>query len=95
MTTTATNSDSNRVAVGIVEEAILGVTPANPAVEAVSITGTPSLAFTPTTTVSNSIRPDRQVTDLILVGAEPGGDFGFEVSVENPSKLVRAALFND
>ncbi len=45
-------------------------------------TGTPNLAFAPNTIVSNEIRPDRQITDLILVGAEAGGDTGIELSFE-------------
>jgi len=57
-------------------------------------TGTPNLAFEPTTIVSNEIRPDRQITDLILVGAEAGGDTGIELSFEAFDDLITGALFS-
>ena len=57
-------------------------------------TGTPNLAFTPTTIVSNEIRPDRQISDLILVGAEAGGDTGIELSYGAFDALIEGALFN-
>ena len=57
-------------------------------------TGTPSLAFVPNTIVSNEIRPDRQISDLILVGAEAGGDTGIELSFEAFDALIEDALFS-
>ena len=69
-------SDTNRVQIGLVEEATLGTTPATPAFQALRITNAPSLAFEPNTVVSEEIRSDRQITDLILVGAEAGGEVG-------------------
>lgn len=57
-------------------------------------TGTPNLAFTPNTIVSNEIRPDRQISDLILVGAEAGGDTGYELSYQAFDDLITGALFN-
>ena len=57
-------------------------------------TGTPNLAFTPNTIVSNEIRPDRQIADLILVGAEAGGDTGIELSFEAFDALIEDALFS-
>ena len=57
-------------------------------------TGTPNLAFAPNTIVSNEIRPDRQITDLILVGAEAGGDTGIELSFEAFDALIEDALFS-
>lgn len=57
-------------------------------------TGTPNLAFTPNTIVSNEIRPDRQISDLILVGAEAGGDTGIELSYQAFDDLITGALFN-
>ena len=57
-------------------------------------TGTPNLAFTPNTIVSNEIRPDRQISDLILVGAEAGGDTGYELSYQAFDELITGALFN-
>ena len=57
-------------------------------------TGTPNLAFEPNTIVSNEIRPDRQISDLILVGAEAGGDTGIELSFEAFDALIEDALFS-
>ena len=57
-------------------------------------TGTPNLAFVPNTIVSNEIRPDRQISDLILVGAEAGGDTGIELSYGAFNPLIEGALFN-
>jgi hypothetical protein len=57
-------------------------------------TGTPNLAFQPTTIVSEEIRPDRQISDLILVGAEAGGDTGIEISYGAFDSLITGALFS-
>lgn len=57
-------------------------------------TGTPNLAFQPNTIVSEEIRPDRQISDLILVGAEAGGDTGIEISYGAFDQLISGALFN-
>ena len=57
-------------------------------------TGTPNLAFQPNTIVSNEIRPDRQISDLILVGAEAGGDTGIELSYAAFDALIQGALFS-
>ena len=57
-------------------------------------TGTPNLAFQPNTIVSEEIRPDRQISDLILVGAEAGGDTGIEISYGAFDELITGALFN-
>jgi hypothetical protein len=57
-------------------------------------TGTPNLAFAPNTITSNEIRPDRQIADLILVGAEAGGDTGIELSFEAFDALLEDALFS-
>lgn len=57
-------------------------------------TGTPNLAFQPNTITSEEIRSDRQVSDLILVGAEAGGDTGFELSYAAFDELIQGAMFN-
>lgn len=87
-------SDANRVALGLVEEVTLGNTPASPAIQALRITNAPSLAFEPNTVVSDEIRADRQITDLILVGAEAGGEVGFELSFNALDTILGGALQN-
>ncbi len=87
-------SDTNRVSLGIVEEITPGTTPATPAFQVLRITGTPSLAFNPVTVTSEEIRSDRNITDLILVGAESGGDAGHELSHGALDTILEGALFN-
>jgi len=57
-------------------------------------TGTPNLSFAPSTITSEEIRPDRQISDLILVGAEAGGDTGIELSYKAFDALIQGALFS-
>lgn len=86
-------SDTNRVAVRIVEETTFGTTPATPAFEELRVTeANPS--FQPNTVTSNEIRSDRQVTDLILVGAEAGGPLGLEVSHGALDTIIEGAMFS-
>ena len=85
-------SDANRVAIGIVQESTFGVTPSNPAFQSLRITGTPNLAYEPQTIVSNEIKSDRQIADLVLVGAQAGGDIGMEMSFAAFDTILEAAL---
>lgn len=75
-----TSADLVRIA--IVPEVTYGVTPANPVFKVVRITGE-SLAFAPTTTISNEMNPRRQVTDSILTGGASSGDLNFELAYED------------
>lgn len=86
-------SDSNRVAIGIVPEVTFGTTPATPAFENLRTTA-PSLTYTPKTGVSNELRADRQITDLILLGTEAAGQINFEMSYNAQDTLLEAALFS-
>lgn len=70
---------TNRVALAKVREVTFGVIPTNPAFKAVRQTSS-SLAANPQTKISNEIRADRQVSDLILVGEEAGGNVGGELA---------------
>lgn len=70
---------TNRTKLSKVREATFGVTPATPAFKEVRNTSS-SLNANPQTVVSNEIRSDRQVSDLILVGLQAGGDIGGELS---------------
>jgi len=88
----AITADTNRTAIGLVEEVTFGVTPATPAITNVRVTGHPNLGYVPQTVTSEEIRADRQVTDLILVGAEAGGDLGMEVSFGALDIIFEGAL---
>lgn len=74
---------TNRVALAKAREATFGVIPTNPAFKARRQTSS-SLAANPKTVVSNEIRADRQVRDLILVSQEAGGDIGGEIAFNVP-----------
>lgn len=87
-------SDANRTSVRIVEEAVFGTTPATPVLEELRVTAS-SLSFSPQTVVSNELRADRQITDLIRVGFETGGDLPVEMSYGNPDRLIEGAMFSD
>src|SRR6516165_6091684 len=70
---------TNRVKLSKIRETTFGVTPTNPVFKAVRETSS-SLAANPKTVISAEIRPDRQVTDLILVDEDAGGDDAGEIA---------------
>ncbi|MCX5581324.1 phage tail tube protein [Kaistia terrae] len=82
---------TNRVALAKVREATFGVTPPTPAFKSIRQTSS-GLAASPQTEVSAEIRPDRQVTDLILVGMQAGGDIGGELSFRSVDDDFEEAL---
>ena len=82
---------TNRVAIAKCRETTFGVTPATPAFKALRETSS-SLAANPQTIVSNEIRSDRQVTDLILVGYQAGGDIAGELSFAASDDDLEEAL---
>jgi hypothetical protein len=86
-----TIQSTNRVAIAKVRETTFGVTPVNPVFKAIRETSS-SLAVNPQTVVSNEIRSDRQVSDLILVGVQAGGDIGGEMSFQTMDDDLEEAL---
>lgn len=82
---------TNRVALAKVRETAFGVTPPTPAFKSIRQTSS-GLAASPQTEVSAEIRPDRQVTDLILVGMQAGGDIGGELSFRSVDDDFEEAL---
>lgn len=92
--------DSNRVRVAYVEESTLGTTPAiaNGNFRTARITGE-SLNFNIANTVSDELRSDRMIADLVQTGAQNSGDINFELSF--PAKrtffdqFMGAGLFSD
>ncbi len=85
-------SDSNRVGIAITRNSESSFPTAIVALEKMRITGTPNLAFNPLTETSNEIRDDRQISDLIPVGADAGGDIGFEFSYNVVDDILESAL---
>lgn len=85
-------SDTNRVGVAIARNSESVFPTAITTLNKMRITGTPNLAFDPLTEVSAEIRDDRQVSDLIPIGAEAGGDVGFEFSYGVVDDILESAL---
>ena len=61
-----------------VDGANFGVTPANPAFQTLRVTAI-DLAGKPNTKISDEIRDDRQISDLILVGQNTDGGFSADL----------------
>lgn len=70
---------TNRVKISTVRETTFNTTPTSPGFKTRRVTSH-GLAAAPQTVVSQEIRSDRQVTDLILVGRQAGGSVGGEIS---------------
>ena len=89
-------TDSNRVRLGFLLEGVdganFGVTPTNPAFQTLRTTAI-DLAGKPSTVVSEEIRDDRQISDLILVGQSTEGGFSAELSAGSFDSLLEAMLF--
>lgn len=84
-------SDSNRARLSFVEETTLGTTPGSPAMKTVRYTGE-TLNFNVVNTVSEEIRSDRQVPDLIQTGAATQGDVNIELSYPLHGTFISVAL---
>ena len=85
-------SDSSRVTFRRLKEVSFGVTPAS-AMTNTRFTGE-SLGFNIETEVSNEIRGDRQIPDLIRVGAEAAGDMEFELSGDTYDDFFESVLYS-
>jgi hypothetical protein len=86
-------ADSNRAQVFAMEEVTWGDIPAT-ALDTLRFTGE-SLKFAIETITSNEIRYDRQVSDLVQVGAEANGGINWELSYGAVDLLLEGALFSD
>lgn len=87
-------SDANRTGISFVEEVTWGTNPATQQ-RNMAFTGE-SLAFNIDNITSNSIRTDRQVSDLIQTGASCSGDINFELKYATEiSNLMQGALWDD
>lgn len=86
-----TNSSETRLA--YIAESAYGTTPATPAFKNLRFT---SENFRPAfqNVSSNEIRPDRNVADLVRVGSEAAGDFGFELSYGTFDDLIESLMFS-
>lgn len=72
-------SDTNRVAIRVAKDAVYGTADRAVAFTALPFTGTSDMGATPETVVSEVIRSDRQISDLIKVNESVGGSFDTEL----------------
>lgn len=84
-------ASSNRVALRYILESVYGTTPTTGNPNDLRFTGE-SLDFAIQTDTSKEIRSDRQVTDLVQVGASASGGFNFELSYKEYDTLLQAAF---
>lgn len=84
-------SSADRVDLRYVAEVTPGTTPATPALKKFRFTGE-SLNPNITTQVSNEIRADRNISDLILLGQDAAGNVEIELSDESYNDMLEAAL---
>lgn len=82
---------TNRVALGVARESTFGTIPTSPVFKEVRQTSS-GLTAGPQTVTSDQIRSDRQVTDLILVGQQAGGDIAGELSFRAHDDAIEEAL---
>lgn len=83
--------DTNRVALYAVKEDTWGVTP-KAKYNTLRMTGE-SIGFRVGTTVSNELRDDRQISDLIQVSAQNDGGINFELSYGSYDDLLASVLY--
>ncbi|MCP5014651.1 MAG: hypothetical protein GY938_05130, partial [Ketobacter sp.] len=84
-------SDSNRVGLKFIKETTWGVTPSGPNMQALNFTSE-SLKSNNNTVTSETIRDDRNISDLTIVGGGAGGDAGFELRYDDVDVLIAGAL---
>lgn len=88
-------SDSSRTALRLVQEATVGITPNDPTMYELEITGE-SLTNARETTVSQSFRSDRQVPGAVATGETNSGDINTELKYGAVTwALLRAVLQAD
>ena len=87
-------SDSNQTGLYFTEETGTWGTTPSVALGGIRFTGE-SLSYNIENIVSNEIRTDRQVTDLIQTGSENAGGFEFELSYSAFDDFMEGALWDD
>lgn len=87
-------SDSNRVGLRYVRETTWGTLPAGPNMQELNFTSE-SLKGNINTVTSETIRSDRNVSDITVVGGGGGGDTGFELRYGDLDGLLTGALNAD
>ena len=86
-------ADSSRAQLYSLNESVWGTTPAA-AMTQLRYTAE-SLGYNISNVTSNEVRSDRQIVDLIQVGAEASGNVDFELSYGAQDAVLAGALFSD
>ena len=87
-------ADGSRHSLYAVKEATYGVTPNNPALDLVRITGT-TLGLTKDPLESEEIRSDRQIADFRLGANQIGGDINFELSYGSFDQFLQGVMLSN
>lgn len=86
-------ADANRAQIRYIEESTFGVTPASGTTREVRLTSS-SLTANKETVVSDELRADRMVSDIVEVSASSGGDINFEWSSGPQDEFLAAFLLS-
>jgi len=86
-------ADANRAQIRYIEESSFGVTPASGTTREVRLTSS-SLTANKETVVSDELRADRMVSDIVEVSASSGGDINFEWSSGPQDEFLAAFLLS-
>lgn len=86
-------ANGSRHSLYAIKEATYGITPTNPALEFVRITGT-TLGLAKDSLQSEEVRSDRQMSDFRLGANQVGGDVNFELSYGSFDQFLQAALLS-
>jgi hypothetical protein len=86
-------SDANRVGIRYIEEVTWNTLPGTPAMQALRLTSD-SIIPAVDTIVSEELRSDRMISDLVQVSRSNTGGFDFELSATSFDDLMQGALFN-
>ena len=88
-------SEANRADLSYIKETSAGATPSAGNYRIIPYTAAPDFSFNPNTVISNTIRSDRMIDDLKLVGIEAGGSVEFEYAYGQFDELISGAFYND
>lgn len=86
-------ADANRAQIRYIEESSFGVTPGAGSTREVRLTSS-SLTANKETVVSDELRADRMVSDIVEVSASSGGDINFEWSSGPQDEFLAAFLLS-
>ena len=87
-------SEANRADLSFIREVSAGSTPSSGVYKIIPYTAAPDFSFNPNTVISNTIRSDRMIDDLKLVGIEAGGSVEFEFAYGQFDDLLAGAFYN-